>query len=370
MLKERLDIHLRLDPVKKSVHTKYKESPVNQIINQESFLLSESYKLQRIIESGVSKVTCSGTLKSNKNDSPSEKVYIKKHTNVFHEKSTPIDFHKQLNLYREAQILSFVKHPNISRLVDIPCPTSKKEFHDVYFVTDLSDVGSIKILLKNPKLDDRRITSFMYQILSAVQYLHSADIVHGSLCPKNITINCNGVVQVRGLKSARPASTSLPADVQNTASYTSPEELMSLAVDLYSDIWSVGCILAEMLLKKVLFDGVGGIKDYICDMMRVTGTVINEHFSNLDLYGHSSMCSLSDMKCKYNPLLVDLLQKMLCFEGHDRITAVEAMRHPVFSGIHKEGNVVWSASKFNWMDEKELFESECIKNAMYKLISN
>jgi mitogen-activated protein kinase 1/3 len=90
----------------------------------------------------------------------------------------------QKRIVRELKILNHLNHPNIVTLRECILPQNYESFSDVYFVTDLMEADLRDILESNQELSELHVQYFMYQILLAVSYMHSADVLHRDLKPE------------------------------------------------------------------------------------------------------------------------------------------------------------------------------------------
>jgi cyclin-dependent kinase 2 len=114
-------------------------------------------------------------------------------------------------------------------------------------------------------IDPSKIKYFLYQILSGVAECHSKRIIHRDLKPANILIGQNGMIliivdilKIADFGLARTYSIPIRPYSENVVTlwYRAPELLLGLSE--YStpvDVWGIGCIFAEMITKKVLFQG-------------------------------------------------------------------------------------------------------------------
>jgi mitogen-activated protein kinase 1/3 len=100
-----------------------------------------------------------------------EKVAIKKITNAFE------DLIDAKRIYREIKLLKFLKHDNIINLIDLPIPDNKN-FEDIYIITDLMETDIHRVIYSKQELTDDHIQHILYQILKAVLYMHSCNIIH------------------------------------------------------------------------------------------------------------------------------------------------------------------------------------------------
>ena len=120
--------------------------------------------------------------------------------------------------------------------------------------TDLS-----QIIKSNQPLSDDHIQFFLYQILRGLKYIHSAGIYHRDLKPRNLLVNSNCDLKICDFGLARAdipelqtAQTAL-TDYIATRWYRAPEVILSWKkYGPAIDVWSVGCILAELIIRKPL----------------------------------------------------------------------------------------------------------------------
>jgi mitogen-activated protein kinase 1/3 len=114
-----------------------------------------------------------------------EKVAIKKIRRAFD------DLIDAKRILREIKLLRHFDHDNVISVIDILPPPSLHEFEDVYIVTDLMETDLHRVIYSRQALTDDHIQYFLYQILCALKYIHSADVLHRDLKPSNILLNSN-----------------------------------------------------------------------------------------------------------------------------------------------------------------------------------
>ncbi|KFM27703.1 Mitogen-activated protein kinase 4 [Auxenochlorella protothecoides] len=280
-----------------------------------------------------------------------ERVAIKKIGAIF---SNPLDAKRTL---REVQILRHLTgHQNVVALKDLfPPPSGPTEYNDVYMVQELADTDLHQIIRSPQPLSDDHVQFFLYQMLRGLKYMHSAGIVHRDLKPSNLLINSNCDLKICdfGLARAGPDINELMVEYVVTRWYRAPELLLSCADYGPSiDMWSVGCIFAEMLGRKPLFPG----KDYVHQLNLVckveqpaggeTGVVGTpcveevERVANPDARAYlRSMpymppIDLGSTFPAAPPAAIDLLRAMLRFDPGDRIGVRAALAHPYLAPLH------------------------------------
>ena len=92
-------------------------------------------------------------------------------------------------ILREIRLMKHLHHPNLVNLVDLIRPISLKNFEDVYIVTDLMETDLHRVIHSNQNLSDDHVQFFLYQMLVALKYVHSAEVLHRDLKPSNILVN-------------------------------------------------------------------------------------------------------------------------------------------------------------------------------------
>uniref|UniRef100_A0A674NUU5 mitogen-activated protein kinase n=1 Tax=Takifugu rubripes TaxID=31033 RepID=A0A674NUU5_TAKRU len=235
--------------------------------------------------------------------------------------------------YRELRLLKHMKHENVIGLLDVFTPaTSLKEFTDVYLVTHLMG-ADLNNIVKCQKLTDDHVQFLIYQILRGLKYIHSADIIHRDLKPSNLAVNEDCELKILDFGLARHTDDEMTGYVA-TRWYRAPEIMLNwMHYNMTVDIWSVGCIMAELLTGRTLFPGTDRILPplHVCaNDCQYTQCFLN-YIKSLP---HMPKRNFADVFIGANPLAVDLLEKMLVLDTDKRITASKALAHPYFSQYH------------------------------------
>uniref|UniRef100_A0A8C7Z1D8 mitogen-activated protein kinase n=1 Tax=Oryzias sinensis TaxID=183150 RepID=A0A8C7Z1D8_9TELE len=236
--------------------------------------------------------------------------------------------------YRELRLLKHMKHENVIGLLDVFTPaTSLDEFSDVYLVTHLMG-ADLNNIVKCQKLTDDHVQFLIYQILRGLKYIHSAGIVHRDLKPSNLAVNEDCELKILDFGLARHTDDEMTGYVA-TRWYRAPEIMLNwMHYNMTVDIWSVGCIMAELLTGRTLFPGTDHI-DQLKLIMMLVGTPGPELLMKIS----SEPVSVRKRplwRCfpALAPVSVDLLEKMLVLDTDKRITASEALAHPYFAQYH------------------------------------
>ncbi|XP_038676885.1 mitogen-activated protein kinase 14 isoform X4 [Scyliorhinus canicula] len=228
--------------------------------------------------------------------------------------------------YRELRLLKHMKHENVIGLLDVFTPaTTLEDFTDVYLVTNLMG-ADLNNIVKCQKLTDDHVQFLIYQILRGLKYIHSAGIIH----------------RILDFGLARHTDDEMTGYVA-TRWYRAPEIMLNwMHYNQTVDIWSVGCIMAELLTGKTLFPGTDHI-DQLKLIMQLVGTpgpellmkISSDSARNyIQSLQHMPKQSFEDVFIGANPQAVDLLEKMLVLDTDTRITAAQALAHSYFSQYH------------------------------------
>ena len=222
------------------------------VVKGTTFEVDVRYEVRKGVGQGAYGLICAA-----KDTKDGEQVAIKKITNAFED---AIDCKRML---REMRLLQHFKHENVLCLRDIMNPDkSIDEWKDVYLVTELMDTDLHYIIHSKQSLTDEHFKYFLYQILRGVHALHSAHVLHRDLKPGNLLVNKNCDLKICDFGLARPVNPDVEAKDMGlteyvvTRWYRAPELLVqNRRYDSAVDMWSIGCILAEVLGARALFPG-------------------------------------------------------------------------------------------------------------------
>ena len=185
--------------------------------------------------------------------SPDAVVAIKKIEKAFEHKVFT------LRTLRELKIQRLLSHENVLSIKSILQPKSLAEFNELYVVTDLMETDLSQIIKSNQTLSDEHIQFFLYQILRGLKYVHSCGILHRDLKPRNLLVNSNCDLKICDFGLARSninnlmTPSAILTDYIATRWYRAPEVILSWRQYTGAiDVWSVGCILAELIKRRPL----------------------------------------------------------------------------------------------------------------------
>ena len=249
--------------------------------------------------------------------------------------------------YREIMLLQELNgHENIIRLLNVIKAENDKDIYLIfeYMETDLHTVIRANILEGIHK------QFIMYQILKSLKFIHSAGIIHRDLKPSNILINSEAYIKICDFGLARCVTSTNHKDVTMTDYvatrwYRAPEILLgSTKYTTQADMWSVGCIFAELLGGKPLFPGTSTLSQ-INKVLEVTGKPTKEDILSVQSDLAATMLetivvtktkSTKSLFPKCNSIELDLLSKLLLFNPNRRMTIDEALDHPYVSDFHEQ----------------------------------
>ncbi|KYO32144.1 serine/threonine-protein kinase NLK isoform A [Alligator mississippiensis] len=264
-----------------------------------------------------------------------KRVALKKMPNVFQ------NLVSCKRVFRELKMLCFFKHDNVLSALDILQPPHIDYFEEIYVVTELMQSDLHKIIVSPQPLSSDHVKVFLYQILRGLKYLHSAGILHRDIKPGNLLVNSNCVLKICDFGLARveelDESRHMTQEVV-TQYYRAPEILMgSRHYSNAIDIWSVGCIFAELLGRRILFQAQSPIQqlDLITDLlgtpsleaMRTACEGAKAHILR-GPHKQPSLPVLYTLSSQATHEAVHLLCRMLVFDPSKRISAKDALAHP------------------------------------------
>ncbi|KAK1437674.1 hypothetical protein QVD17_03470 [Tagetes erecta] len=272
-----------------------------------------------------------------------EKVAIKKINDVFEHVSDAT------RILREIKLLRLLRHPDIVEIKHIMLPPCRREFKDIYVVFELMESDLDEVIKVNDDLTPEHHQFFLYQLLRALKYIHTAHVFHRDLKPKNILANADCKLKICDFGLARASFDDTPSavfwtDYVATRWYRAPE-LCGSFFSKYTpaiDIWSIGCIFAEMITGKPLFPGrnVAHQLDLVTDLLgspsaetiaRIRNDKARRYLLSMP---KKTPIPLSQKFSNADPLALRLLEKLIAFDPADRISAEEiSITDPYFYGL-------------------------------------
>ncbi len=233
-----------------------------------------------------------------------------------------------------------LKHENIVSLHDVIHTENKLMLVFEYMDKDLKKYMDSRG--SGGQLDYITIKSFMYQLLQGIAFCHDNRVLHRDLKPQNLLINNKGQLKLADFGLARafgiPVNTFSNEVV--TLWYRAPDVLLgSRTYNTSIDIWSAGCIMAEMYTGRPLFPGTTN-EDQLQKIFRIMGTPSErswpgisqfpEYKSNFHVYATQDLRMFLP---QIDQVGLDLISRMLQLRPEMRISALEALGHQWFRDL-------------------------------------
>ncbi|KLT40954.1 kinase-like protein [Cutaneotrichosporon oleaginosum] len=291
-----------------------------------------------------------------------EPVAIKCITRVF---DKPILARRAL---REITLLRhFGEHENLTGLIDLD--NVWDGYNEIYLYMEPMEADLHQIVRSGQTLSNHHIQFFLYQLLRGMKYIHTANVIHRDLKPGNLLVNSDCELKIcdfglaRGFKPVGEQVDELRlTEYVATRWYRAPEIMLSnRRYTTAIDVWSIGCILAELLGGKPVFKG----KDYVDQLnliLGVLGTPDDDTLKRmssekarayLKTLPYSPRVALEDVFPDAEHDAVDLLSKLLVFDPDERIDVTTALQHPYVGTYHDPADEPSCPAVFDKWEEVE-----------------
>eukprot|EP00808_Paulinella_micropora_P023808 g7257.t1 len=329
------------DTPRTSVRRKYPLNTRSWLVGSQRFVVPDKYKPIACVGQGTYGIVCSALDKTT-----NQKVAIKRCGEVFRN-----TLHAK-RMIREVNLLRNLRHRNVVTLLDLTIPPHDElpeTFNEIYMVLELLD-HDLSRVIEDPdrKLEDT--PRLIYQLLCGLAYMHSAEVAHRDIKPNNILLDqTRQTLCITDFGLCRALDNHEQSTLTKyvvTRCYRAPELLCCNTIyDSKVDVWSAGCVAAELLLGSALFQGKDSLKQLEC-IFEILGTPTEE---DLEPLTDPKAISWIRKHCKIpptplsnhfppsiDPLAIDLLARMLSFSPRNRISAADALLHPYLAQARRE----------------------------------
>lgn len=253
---------------------------------------------------------------------------------------------------RELQIMRKLKHPNIINLrYFFYSSGEKREEVFLNLVMDCMPDTLYKVerqfARSKQTLPVNYIRLYMYQLFRGLAYMHSYGFCHRDIKPQNMLLDSEtGIFKLCDFGSAKqlvPGETNVSYICSRY--YRSPELIFG-AVNYTTkiDMWSAGCVLAELLLGQLIFPGDSGV-DQIVEIVKVMGTptaqemqAMNPNYKQMNLPQLKPHPWPKVFRIRTPPEAIDLVSKLLTYTPTDRLSPLMSCAHPFFDELRQDPN--------------------------------
>jgi protein brassinosteroid insensitive 2 len=270
---------------------------------------------------------------------------------------------------REVQVMESIRHSNIIRLVNsFVIKGTKDKDHFLCIVMDYYPLDLLDVINSfsnfGRKMPLVQLKLYSYQLIRALLYLDLVKVCHRDIKPQNVLIDPIThklvICDFGCAKKIRSGETNISYICSRY--YRAPELILgSTSYNCVSDMWSVACVICEMMIGRPIFWGKTS-SDQLVEIMKVLGNITKEEA--VELNPRLTDIKLPEIRKKswdsvfngeYNEIY-DLLDKMLAYSPSKRITPLEALQHPFFDELRKDdfkvGNGRPPPALFDWNQEE------------------
>lgn len=377
-------------PLKPNLRVTYRDPKTKQTHDRIATEIQEGgavVVLDRTLGSGaygvVSKVKCI-KVEGNSRAEFGEVYALKKIRNVFRNRTDAKRILRELCILRDMR-----QHDCIVRVIDILVPNDMKKFRDLYVVFELIDTDMARVFCSDQNFKMLHVKYFLYQILRALLYMHSANLVHRDLKPANVLVNEDCSLRVADFGLSR-CITEIPEVARGewlagkqlkkqltqhmqTRWYRAPEVCLMeqrRETQFAMDIWGAGCIMGELFQmvvenqpnyrkRQALFRGSWsqkysprrkGVSDpsnsQIGRIIQVVGSPSPDEYDHFGAKAKDIVKAINKNGKHGEPNWaekfpgtpaegLDMLNQMLQFDPRKRLTVEQCLSHPFMAEVRQ-----------------------------------
>lgn len=323
------------------------------------------YVVERFLSSGSYGAVCAGRHAVNQEPVAVKRVY----TTVSDGRTVRIlaDSFLARRVVREVKLLCHFNHPNVLGLRDLIVQMQSNGNHKMYLVTELMKTDFHQIIGDRQLVLTRdHVQYYMYHMLLGLHVLHSAGVVHRDLHPGNMLLSEDNDVKICDFNLAREDTEAGDKTHYVTHRwYRAPELVMQHRhFTRKVDVWSAGCVMAELFNRKPLFRGTT-YYNQLNKIVEIVGTPPQSEVEEFASPSAQSYLRNTLANCPptpwqsvvptAEPAALDLISRLLTFNPNHRITVEDALRHPFFSDLFDEDDLTEHLSgPFHFEDSAEV----------------
>lgn len=248
---------------------------------------------------------------------------------------------EQVNNLREVQALKRLNpHTNVIELKEV---TFEKKTGTMALICELMDMN-IYELIKDRKsyINEQRVKLYMYQLCKAIYHMHRNGIFHRDVKPENILIT-DSVLKLADFGSCKSVYSKQPyTEYISTRWYRAPECLLTDGHYSYKmDMWSVGCVMYEVMSLRPLFPGSNEL-DQVSKIHAIIGTPSKQTLRKLKKFQsrhmefnfpHTIGSGIAPLMKHTSNGCVDLINQLCIYDSDERMNAKQALKHPYFKDL-------------------------------------
>eukprot|EP01156_Anaeramoeba_ignava_P010460 Anaeramoba_ignava/a479814_110.p2 GENE.a479814_110~~a479814_110.p2 ORF type:complete len:335 (-),score=94.66 a479814_110:219-1223(-) len=280
-----------------------------------------------------------------------------------------------ISAIREIKFLKELNHPNVVKLLNVFHHSQNINIVYEHCKKDLEKVIKDREIMFSPS----DIKSLMQMLLEGLNHCHQNWIIHRDMKPSNILLNGNCSLKICdfGLARFTDNEDNMLTEYVATRWFRAPEIILSWKEYTKAiDVWSVGCIFAEILGRKTLFPG----RNYIHQIELIVELIGTPSVEEIDTFQNEAAKEymmkvpkkqkqpFSKLYTNADPLALDLLDKMLTFNPDKRITVDEALKHPYLESHYDPDEATECTEKFDFSFENSELSTEELRKLIYEEI--
>jgi serine/threonine protein kinase len=255
---------------------------------------------------------------------------------------------------RELQIMRLLNHPNVVLLKSSFFTSGNKPTDDVYLNLVLEYVPETVYRVARAYTKQKQhmpvqfIKVYIYQLLKALEYIHGLGVCHRDIKPQNLLLDTpNSILKLCDFGSAKILVKGEPNVAYICSRYYRAPELIFGATSYTTaiDIWSTGCVMAELILGAPMFPGASGM-DQLVEIIKVLGTPTKEQIKLMNpkytefRFPQIKAHPWNRVFRNAEPDTIDMVAQLLVYDPTTRLNATTALRHTFFDKLKEKDFVL------------------------------